>query len=204
MVRGAFSWQGSVGSNGPCREGRRAGNRNMRHTKLLVALASMTLTGVVSHARQYASTDLARQFAYSLERTGREAIAVADPSDRGMFVAALLVRSDLLVVRARHPSVDKISAEIRARQYLQVFSALRATPTPADTLFIHDVSADGILSSLPDAGRVDIARDNDGPAIRFDGAVAGQGLTAAEYDRRLAATDAEYARVLKLLSSAVR
>ena len=171
--------------------------------KLFVALALPMFLGEANFSRQYTSVDIARQFVYSLEREGRDAIAVMDPSHPGMFVAALHLSSDLLVVRARHPSVDKIEALINAGQYLRVFSLLRATPIRTDKLYVFDARGNGILSSISGAERVDSIREDDGPAIRFDGVTAGQGLSADQYDQKLAAADAEYAGALMLLRSAI-
>ena len=178
-------------------------DRERRAMQFFVSIACVLLLGEAASSRQYASADLAARFTYTLERQGQQAVATVDPAAAGTFIAALHVGSDLLVVRARHPSVDELRAEIRAGQYFRVFSALRATPTPDDKLFVVDAGADGILSSVP-GGQVDTAREDDGPAIRFDGVFSSQGLTASEYDQRLAAVDGEYARLLRLLTSALR
>jgi hypothetical protein len=87
---------------------------------------------------------------------------------------------------------------------VRVFDALRATPTPEGKLYVRDVNANGILSAARAATDVDVASQDGRPQIHFNGDFDSQGLSAAEYDARLAAADAEYARLVKILTAAVR
>jgi hypothetical protein len=89
------------------------------------------------------------------------------------------------------------------RQYREVYLDLQGTPTPQDKFFVHDARADGILSALPGSGDVDVLYEDGVRQTLFNGDVEAQHLTSAEYRATLAAADARYARLLKLLTSAV-
>jgi hypothetical protein len=154
-------------------------------------------------AVDYVSSEPAQQLRYFFQRTGQNAVAALDPSDRDAFVAALHVAGDLLVVRARHPSVRELTTRIKSEEYFQTYLALIATPTSDGKLFVIDAGANGVLSGVPGADNIDRMRDGGGREIVFNGDFTGQQLTAAQYDALLAQTDAEYARLLKVLLSSV-
>jgi hypothetical protein len=65
--------------------------------------------GGTGQTQAFASADAARQLVYALERMGLNSIAAVDPTASDTFVAALYIpRSQLLVVSARHPSIDGV------------------------------------------------------------------------------------------------
>jgi hypothetical protein len=90
------------------------------------------------------------------------------------------------------------------RQYKDAYLDLQATPTPEGKFFVQDSRGDGILSALPDSGDVDVLYEDGVRGTRFNGDFDGQGLTRAAYDAKLAAADAEYARLLRLLTAALQ
>ena len=155
-------------------------------------------------AQRFASTDAARDLVYALERMGLNAIAAADPAEPGTFVAALYIpRSQLLVVSARHPSVEGVAHRIANHQYRDVYLDLQGSPTPQGKFFVQDSSADGILSALPGSGDVDVLYEDGVRQTLFNGDTKGQNLTRAEYEAKLTTADARYARLLRLLAAAV-
>jgi hypothetical protein len=171
---------------------------------LLVVLALLT-AGSISGAQAFASADAAHSLVSLLDRVGLDAIATVDPQQPGTFVAALYIpRGQLLVVHARHPSVDGIRQRLAARQYREVYLDLQGTPTREGKFFVQDARADGILSALPGSGDVDVLYEEGRRQILFNGDINAQHLTSAEYDVKLAAADARYARLLTLLTAAVR
>ena len=152
---------------------------------------------------QFASTRPAQKLAYFFDRTGRNAVAAADPADSGAFVAALYVAGDLLVMRAHHPSVLELTRLIESRRFVDVYSRLRATPTPAGMLVVTDENANGLLSAIPGGENIDLVRIDGTRQIMFNGDLDGQNMTAAQYDAALADADRRYARLLTVLLSAV-
>jgi hypothetical protein len=176
-------------------------------SSLVVIVMSVALSlGVATvNARSFASADAAYELTSLLDRTGMNAIAAIDPSEPGAFVAALyLPGSQLRVVRALHPSIPGVKHRIDMAQYREVYLDLQGTPTPAGKFFVQDAAADGILSVLPGSGSVDILYEDGVRQTLFNLDVRAQQLTSAEYDARLTKADAEYARLLKLLTSALQ
>ena len=89
-------------------------------------------------ARGFASLDAARDLVYALERLGLSAIATADPANPDTFVAALYIpRSQLLVVSARHPSVEGIAQRIANHQYREVYLDLYGSPDTRDKFVVQ-------------------------------------------------------------------
>jgi hypothetical protein len=170
---------------------------------LLVAAALAAALPVVAHgATPTASAEAARALVYLLQNGQREAIAAVDPAEDEAFVAALYIPGgQLLVVRARHPSADAVRYRIDAGQYREVYLDLQATPDPTGTFFVQDANANGILSAVQGSGDVDVLYEDGVRQTLFNGKARAQGLTAAEYDAKLAAADAKYAELLKLLAA---
>jgi hypothetical protein len=172
---------------------------------------SIALAGVLlvqgdtrGEARGFASADAARDLVYALEPLGLSAIATADPAEPGTFVAALYIpRSQLLVVSARHPSVEGVAERIANHQYGQVYLDLYGSPDRRDKFFVQDSGADGILSALPGSGDVDVLYENGVRQTLFNGDAASQHLTESQYDEKWAIADNRYARLLTLLKSAL-
>ena len=147
-----------------------------------------------------ASTEAVRPLVRAFNLTGRRAIAAAVPRESGVFVAAVYTGSDLFVVRARHPAAGELTQQIQSGQFQRVFFALRATPTPSGKFFVYDAGADGVLTKGREDENVDEVREDDVRVVRFNGDLSAQRLTQREYAEKLAATDARYARLLRLLT----
>jgi hypothetical protein len=167
---------------------------------ILIALFIGTL-----HAGAFASSDAARELVDLLDGRGLDAIATSDPMEPGTFVAALYVPgSQLLVVRARHPSVEGVIHRISMSQYREVYLDLHGSPTPQGKFFVHDSGADGILSAAPGNGDVDVLYEDGVRQTLFNGDARTQHMTSTEYEKKLAYADTYYAQLLNLLASAVR
>ena len=149
-----------------------------------------------------ASADAVRPLVRAFNMTQQRAIAAVDPREPGFFVAAVYTGTDLFLVRARYPAAEELSQRIQSGQYQRVFFALRSTPTPAGKFYVYDAGADGVTAG---AGKtVDEVREDGVLVVRFNGDPSGQLLTKPEYAEKLAATDARYANLLKLLPLAVQ
>lgn len=169
----------------------------------LLTTVLVATIGVDLPARSFLSADAAGNLVWALDQSGLNAIAVADPEEPGRFVAALYIPGgQLLVVSAHHPSVDGITHRLAMRQYREVYLDLQGTPTPQNKFFVQDARADGILSAVPGSGDVDVLYEDGVRQTLFNGDIEAQHLTSAEYNAKLAAADARYARLLKLLTSA--
>jgi len=117
--------------------------------RMAPVLLALLTAGSILGAQKWASGDAARGLVTALDRLGLEAIAAADPSEPGTFVAALKIQGGrLLVVQARHPSVDGLLQRLAARQYRDVYLDLQGTPTQKGKFFVQDAGANGILTRL--------------------------------------------------------
>ena len=175
----------------------------MKRTALVLLLA-LVMAAPILGAQTFASGDAAQELIAALDRIGLEAIAAVDSSEPDTFVAALKIQGGrLLVVQARHPSVDGLLQRLAARQYRDVYLDLQGTPTQKGKFFVQDAGANGILTTLPGSIEVDVLYEDGERQTLFDGNLVAQHVTAAEYEARLAAADVRYARLLTLLRSAV-
>jgi hypothetical protein len=157
------------------------------------------------HARAFASSEAARELVEILDGRGLNAIATSDPMEPGTFVAALYVPgSQLLVVRARHPSLEGVLHRISMSEYREVYLDLHGSPTPKGKFFVHDSGADGILSAVPGSGDVDVLYEDGVRQTLFNGNARAQHMTSTEYEKKLEYADTYYARLLTLLASAAR
>lgn len=173
--------------------------------RVAFVLFALLAAGSVAGAQAVASGDAARSLMSVLDRLRLDAIATIDPEEPGAFIAALKIQGGrLLVVQARHPSIDGIQQRLAAHQYREVYLDLQGTPTPDGKFFVQDAGADGILSTLPGSIDVDVLYEDGRRQTLFNREILAQHLTAPEYDAKLAAADARYARLLALLTSALR
>lgn len=180
----------------------------MRHSVMALRLlgwataAALASAPMSARAEDFESADAVVALVRALDNGGLTAIAAADPSQAGTFVAALYTpRSQLFVVSAHHPSVDGLLYRIKTQQYHDVYLDLQGTPTPAGRFFVMDADADGLLSARPNSGSVDVVFDGDSQVL-CNGDAKSQHLTEDEYEMKVAAADVRYARLLRLLSGA--
>ena len=169
------------------------------------AIASIIVPVVTFGGDSHATTAaLATELAKLLAANGMDAVAAADPEQTGRFVAALYVPgSQLLVVSAKHPSVDALNYRISARAYRDVYLDLQGTPSPSGKLFVLDAGGDGLFPAGSDDGAVDVVYVDGVQTLRLNGQANAQSLTAAEYDRAFRSADERYAHALTVLTSAL-
>lgn len=166
---------------------------------ICTAVSAFGLEAVQDGASVTATKNLIR----ALNEAGLESIASIDPTERGAFVAALHIKGgQLLVVRARHPSVDAVSARLATRQFRDVYLDLQATPTPLGKVFVMDSGADGLPSDSGQPSNVDVVYEDGTRQIMFNGARA-QKLSADAYRQQLQDADTKYTRLLNVLFAAL-
>ena len=173
----------------------------MRKPWPIIGLALILACGAILRAEAFASFEAARELVSVLDELRLNAIATVDPTEGGAFVAALYIpRRQLAVVRASHPSVEDAMERIG-----QLDMGPRSICTPTGETR-RKVLCAGCRrrrhSQRPSRQRaVDVLYKDGGRQTLFNGDIKGQRLTIAEYDAKLAATDAEYARLLALLTA---
>ena len=178
----------------------------LRHSSRLPWLAVIVtvLSAFGIEAAQHRPSFTATQHLIgALNAAGLDAIASIDPTEPGAFVAALHIKGgQLLVVRARHPSVEALSARLAARQFRDVYMDLQATPTPQGKVFVMDSGADGLPSDAEQPSNVDVLYEDGTRQIMFNGARAQQ-KSGDDYRQQLADADTKYTRLLTLLIAAL-
>jgi|SRR5687767_555462 len=183
------------------------GHRN--NLSVAVALPLLAVTFIVlcnlclKAAQDGASVPATQSLIRALSQAGLESIASIDPTEPGAFVAALHIKGgQLLVVRARHPSVDALSARLAARQFRDVYLDLQATPTPQGKVFVMDSGADGLPRDVESPSHVDVVYEDGTRQIMFNGARA-QKRSGDDYRQQLQDADTKYTRLLTLLIAAL-
>ena len=166
---------------------------------IVTSLSVFAIHGAQDNASMTATRDLIR----ALNDASLDAIATVDPTEPGAFIAALHIKGgQLLVVRARHPSVDALKRRLEAHQFRDVYIDLQSTPTLPGKLFVMDSGADGLPSDADQPANVDVIYEDGSRQTMFNGAHAQQ-LKAAEYRKQLHDADVEYTRLLNVLNAAL-
>ncbi len=170
---------------------------------LLAAIVTSISAFGIDAAQGTTSTAATKHLLSALDDARLDAIAAVDPAEPGAFVAALHIKGgQLLVVRARHPSVEALTARLAARQFRDVYIDLQATPATKGKLFVMDSGADGLPSDSDQPVNVDVVYEDGTRQTMFNGARA-QKLSGDAYRKQLEDADAKYTRLLDLLSAAI-
>ena len=129
-----------------------------------------------------------------------EAVAAADPSESGRFVAALyLPGSQPLVIAATHPQPSRMQRTIDAGNHRQAYIDLHTTGAKAGRLFVEDLQANGLQPTREDDEPFDLVWENDRTQTVYDGDWERQWLTRDTYFSRFAEADRRYAALLEHL-----
>lgn len=150
-----------------------------------------------------ASAALTKELVTLMGARQLDAIATADAAAPGRFVAAMVYPGvQLLIVRAATPSPNDTASRISYRMYRDAYSDVQQPVKTEGKLFIQDMGADGL--SAHGAGSVDVMYEDGSKQTIFDGDWRKQKLSQADYQKKFAAADAEYARLLSLLIAEVK
>ena len=176
---------------------------NSSRLPLLAVIVTVLSAFGIEAAQDRSSFTATQHLIGALNQAGLDSIAARDPTEPGAFVAALHIKGgQLLVVRARHPSVDALSARLAARQFRDVYMDLQATPTPRGKVFVMDSGADGLPSDAEQPSNVDVLYEDGTRQIMFNGARA-QKRSGDDYRQQLQDADTKYTRLLTLLIAAL-
>ena len=169
---------------------------------LVILLTPVASQGTTDDASQSAAP--AASLTASLELHKIDAIAARDPDEPGRYVAALRVPGPLLlVVTAPYPvpvALDKLIAD---GKYMDAYLNLQGQVTRAGHFFVVDSLADGLTRVCELDRPFDSTTIDGAAAISYDGKWDSQKLTEGEYNVRFTRDDARYARMLKVLTTAL-
>jgi hypothetical protein len=134
-----------------------------------------------------------------------ETIAAHDPGQADRFVAALYVPgSQLLVISSTHPVPAMLEQRLTQQQYRDVYTDLHGSGIREGRVFVTDLQANGLRRTREVGEPFDIVYRNGVHQASYDGDWKGQKLTESQYNERFGKDDAEYARLLQVLTDALR
>ena len=165
-----------------------------------VAIACTVASPVMSF-QPAKSTAAAKDLVQALESAKLDAIAAADPSDPGAFVAALYITgAQLLVVSAKYAAPPLLTAKLKSKEYRDIYVDLSAASVPGSKVFLIDMNCDGLLSK-PEGDGVPDSWEADKLSVSFDGDWKKAKLSEADYMKTYSTADERYARILALLAA---
>jgi hypothetical protein len=168
---------------------------------VLGAIAVLASAAVLTAAEDSKSSAVAKELSQALEAAKLDAIAVADPSSPGSFVAALLIpETQLLVVSAKYSAPALLADKIKVADFRGVYMDLHAAATAGTKIFVQDMGPDGLVSKSDNGDSWEEA----GKTTTFDGQWKKAKSTEAEYDKAFASADERYAKMLSLLLAQVK
>lgn len=129
-----------------------------------------------------------------------EALAGKDTIDADRYVAALAMPGQLLVVSARHATPVHLETKIAAGEFREVYLDLNGASLAGTRILITDAGANGLRAMHE---TVDVVDRGAAGTIRLDGNPSGQRLSRTAYRSAVADADAQYARMLRVLLTAV-
>ena len=165
-----------------------------------VAIACTAASPVASF-QSAKSASAAKELVQALESAKLEAIAAADPSDPGAFVAALYITgAQLLVVSAKYAAPPLLTAKLKTKDYRDIYVDLSAAAVPGSKVFLIDMNCDGLLSK-PEGEGVPDSWEADKLSVSFDGDWKKAKLSEADYMKTYSTADERYAKILTLLTA---
>jgi hypothetical protein len=166
------------------------------------SLASSSLLAAEPAGAQTAkSAAAAKELTQVLETAKLDAIAAADPTDPGAFVAALYISgSQLLVVSAKYSAPSLLTAKLKTKEYRDIYVDLSSAAVAGTKVFLIDMNCDGLVSK-PDGDAVPDSWEADKQSVSFDGDWKKAKLSEADYMKAYSTADERYARMLALLTA---
>lgn len=167
-------------------------------TAAAVALV-MTVPAGAAPAVESKSAAVARELSLALSAGKLDGMAAVDPSNPGVFVAAIYVPgAQLLVVSARYAAPPLLLDKINTRDYRGLYMDLHSAAMPGSRVFVQDQGADGLIWRPEGNQGIDTWEEND-KAMAFNGAWKKAKMSEADYTKAFVAADERYTKMLALL-----
>jgi len=172
--------------------------RDVVMTGALLACVLIGSAGPAAAAGPEQSPKTATGLVSLMKSQGLSAVAATDPTDPGRVVAAMLIPDvQLLVVGARSTATPYLEAQIAKGEYGDVYATLNSTAVADTKVFFQDMGCDG-LTNANDG--VDVMYERGTAQTIFDGDWKRQKMSRQDYEEKLQKADAEYTRLLTLLT----
>ena len=168
---------------------------------LIMALVSLLVTSSsLAFAQASKSAGAAKELAAALDAAKLDAIAAADPSVPGQFVAALYFQgAQILVVSAKYSAPTLLVQKIKEKNYRDVYIDLSSASIAGSKVFVIDTGIDG-LSAKPGDGGADTFEQGPNQFL-FDGDWKKAKLSEDEYMKAFGDADERYSKMLTLLAA---
>ena len=155
-------------------------------------------------AQESKSSATAKALVEALDSAKLDSIAAADPSEPGMFAAALYIPgTQLLVVCAKYSAPPLLLDKLSRKDYRDIYIDLNSASVPDSKVFVMDQGLNGLLVR-PDGDQPPDTWEKGKTALVFDGNSKNAKMTEDEYLKAFTAADERYARILSLLLAQAR
>ena len=154
-----------------------------------------------SAAQTSKSAAAAKELAAALDGAKLDSIAAADPSEPGVFVAALYFPgSQILAVSAKYAAPPLLVTKMKEKNYRDIYIDLNSASVAGTKMFIMDQGVDGFVAKPGDDQPADSCEQGT-KQITFDGKWKNAKLSEEEYMKAFATADERYAKILSLLTA---
>jgi hypothetical protein len=168
---------------------------------VLIALVTLGLAPSLHAGQDSKSAASAKELTQVLDAAKLDAIAVADPSTPGSFIAAIYIpETQLLVVSAKYSAPALLVDKIKSGDFRGVYMDLHAAATTGTKIFVQDMGPDGLVSRNDNGD----SWEEGGKTLVFDGQWKKAKSSEAEYTKAFTDADEHYARMLSLLLTEVK
>lgn len=167
----------------------------------VVCTLSLIAAAAPAGAQESKSSAAAKALVEALDGAKLDSIAAVDPSEPGMFAAALYIPgTQLLVVAAKYSAPTLLVDKLTKKDYRDIYIDLNSASVPDSKVFVMDQGVDGLVAR-PDNDQPADSWEKGKTALLFDGKWKNAKMTEEEYMKAFADADERYARILTLLTA---
>jgi hypothetical protein len=150
------------------------------------------------------SAELAGDLVKLMEQRNLDTVAAAHPTEPGRFIAAMHIKGvQLLVITGRYSAPALMKENLLKRDYRQVYLDLNSAADKEGRLFITDSQANGLQVVPAKNAPFDISWRDMTSQILYNRDWKAQKLNEADYRKRFAEDETEYAAMLDILRTAL-
>ena len=150
------------------------------------------------------SATLAAELTQLLAEKKLDSIATTDTAGDQYVGALYIPGAQLLVIRAKYPSKDRMSYLLYNKMYKDAYVDLNSASDPTTRVFITDLGANGLQFRREKDQPFDMV-DLGGKSMAFDGKWGGKEAPSRdEYARTYETSDEQYSQMLQALIDALK
>lgn len=174
--------------------------QTFRSTSVALCVLATVAAGPAA-AQEPKSKVAAKALIEALDSAKLDSIAAVDPSEPGLFAAALYIPgTQLLVVSAKYSAPPLLIDKLTRRDYRDVYIDLNSAYVPDTKLFVMDQGVDGLVAR-PDDDRPADTWEQGTTQLAFDGKWKDAKMSEEEYMKAFTTADERYAQILALLAA---